>query len=153
MKRSERMAPVQQVLGGKERDRAKDMGAAQRGLGAAESRLQELQKYHADYLHGFQRTAKAGGNALALRDFQQFLGRLEDAIRQQEQIVAQARQSVDGSTRQWQSAAQRVKAVDSVVDKWQGEERRHEGRLEQKDTDERAQRQQGRGAQGKSEQH
>jgi flagellar FliJ protein len=147
------MAPVQRVLGGAERDRARDMGAAQRSLGAAETRLQELQQYHADYLNGFQRSAKAGGNALALRDFQQFLGRLEEAIRQQEQIVAQARQGVVGSTTQWQSAAQRVKAVDSVVGKWQGEERRREDRLEQKDIDERAQRQQGRGIPGKSEQH
>jgi flagellar FliJ protein len=147
------MAPVQRVLGGAERDKARDMGAAQRSLGAAESRLQELQKYHADYVHGFQRTAKAGGSALALRDFQQFLGRLEEAIRQQEQIVAQARQNVAGSTKQWQSAAQRVKAVDSVVDKWQGEERSRENRLEQKETDERAQRQKSRSVPGKSEQH
>lgn len=147
------MAPVQRVLGGAERDRAKDMGTAQRSLQAAESRLEELQKYHLDYLNSFQRTAKAGGNALALRDFQQFLGRLEEAVRQQEQIVAQARQNVAGSTKQWQSAARRVKAVDSVVGKWQGEERRREDRLEQKEIDERAQRQKGRAVPGKSEQH
>jgi flagellar protein FliJ len=147
------MEPVQQLLGSTERDRARDMGAAQRSLGAAESRLQELQQYHADYVQGFERSARAGGNALALRDFQQFLGRLEDAIRQQEQIVAQARQSVAGSTTQWQTAAQRVKAVDSVVGKWQGEERRHESRLEQKEFDERAQRQHARGPAGQVEQN
>jgi flagellar FliJ protein len=147
------MEPVRQVLGGAERARARDMGAAQRSLSAAEQRLQELQQYHADYLGGFQRSAKAGANALALRDFQQFLGRLEEAVRQQEQIVAQARQSVAGSTTQWQSAARRVKAVDSVVGKWQGEERRREGRLEQKDMDERAQRQSPRSVPGKAEQH
>jgi flagellar FliJ protein len=147
------MEPVRQVLGGAERARARDMGAAQRSLSAAEQRLQELQQYHLDYLNGFQRNAKAGANALALRDFQQFLGRLEEAVRQQEQIVAQARQSVAGSTAQWQSAARRVKAVDSVVGKWQGEERRREGRLEQKEMDERAQRQAPRSVPGKSEQH
>ncbi len=152
MKRSERMVPVQRVLGSTERERARDMGAAQQGLDSAQSRLQELQQYHAEYLHGFQQTARAGRNALALRDFQVFLGRLEDAIRQQEQIVAQARQGVAGSTRLWQSAAQRVKAVDSVVGKWQGDERRHDGRLEQKETDERAQRQPARGSTGRLEQ-
>lgn len=146
MKRSERMAPVQRVLDGTERERARDMGAAQRGLGAAEARLQELQQYHMDYVRGFQQTARAGGNVMALRDFQSFLGRLEEAIRQQEQIVAQARQSVAGSTRLWQNAARQVKAVETVVDKWQGDERRHEQRLEQKDTDERAQRQSARAA-------
>jgi flagellar FliJ protein len=152
MKRSERLAPVQRVLNGNERERARDMGAAQQGLTAAQSRLQELQQYHADYVNGFQKTAMAGRNALALRDFQLFLGRLEDAIRQQEQIVAQARQGVAGSTRQWQSAAQRVKAVETVVDKWQGDERRSAGRLEQKEIDERAQRQPARGTAGRMEQ-
>jgi flagellar protein FliJ len=153
VKRSDRMAPVQRVLGGAERDRARDMGAAQRSLQAAETRLQELQQYRSDYLGGFQRSAKAGGNVLALRDFQQFLARLEEAVRQQEQIVSQARQSVAGSTTQWQSAAKRVKAVDSVVDKWQCEERRREDQLEQKNFDERAQRQGARGISRKPEQH
>jgi flagellar protein FliJ len=150
MKRSERMGPVQKVLGGAERDRARDMGSAQQGLAAAESRLQELQQYHGDYLDSFQQTAMAGRNVMALRDFQVFLARLEDAIRQQQQIVAQARQTVAGSTKLWQSAAQRVKAVDSVVDKWQGDERRREDRLDQKDMDERAQRKP-RGAPDRSE--
>ncbi|MEO6078225.1 MAG: flagellar export protein FliJ [Steroidobacteraceae bacterium] len=146
MKRSQRLAPVQQVLDGTERDRAREMGTAQRSLGAAELRLQELQNYHAEYLKAFQRTAAAGGNALALRDFQIFLGKLEEAIRQQEQIVYGARQGVAGSTRLWQSAARRVKAVESVVDKWRGDEHRHESRLEQKDTDEHAQRRPARAA-------
>jgi flagellar FliJ protein len=152
MKRSERMVPVQQVLGKTERDRARAMGTAQQGLVAAESRLQELQQYHADYLQGFQQAARAGSNALALRDYQHFLGKLEEAMRQQEQIVAQARRGVAGTTRQWQGAAQRVKMVESVVGKWQGEELHHEDRLEQKNSDERAQRQLGRGLAGGMEQ-
>jgi flagellar protein FliJ len=152
MKRSERLAPVQHVLGGAERDRAREMGAAQQGLASAEARLQELQQYHADYVSGFQKTAKAGRNALALRDFQVFLARLEEAIRQQEQIVAQAHAGVAGSTRLWQGAAQRVKAVDSVVGTWQVDERRREGRLEQKEMDERALRQSTRSDTGGSEQ-
>jgi flagellar protein FliJ len=139
-KRSEKLAPVQRVLGSVERSRAKEMGAAQRSLEAAEARLQELQQYHADYLLNFRRSAEAGSNALALRDYKQFLGRLEEAVRQQEQIVAQARQGAAGSTRNWQSAAQRVKAVDTVVGKWQGEERRHEDRVEQRESDERGRR-------------
>jgi flagellar protein FliJ len=152
MKRSERMAPVQRVLGGAERDRARDMSTAQQALLAAQSRLAELQQYHADYVNGFQRTAMVGRNALALRDFQQFLGRLEEAVRQQEQIVAQAQAGVAGSTKLWQGAAQRVKAVDSVVGTWQVDERRREGRLEQKEIDERALRQTARGDAGRSEQ-
>jgi flagellar FliJ protein len=143
MTRSERMVPVQKVLGSTERDRARDVGAAQQALSAAETKLRDLQQYYEDYQKGFQDSARAGQNALRLRDFQLFLARLETAVNQQQQVVAQARAGVAGSTQRWQSAAQRVKAVDSVVDKWQQDEQRHMDRLEQKDTDERASRRAG----------
>lgn len=139
MKRSERMMPVQKVLGDTESDRARDLGAAQKGLQDAESRLQELRQYQNEYLAGFQQRGKAGQNALALRDYQLFLSRLEEAVRQQEQLVEQARQGVKGSATRWQSAAQKVKAVDSVVGKWRQNERRVVERGDQKESDERAQ--------------
>jgi flagellar FliJ protein len=140
MKRSERMVPVKQVLSSTERDRARDLGATQRVLTEAEVRLLDLQQYQKDYLKDFEKRAKAGGNALSLRDYQQFLARLQEAVKQQEQIVAQARDAVAASTQRWQGAARRVKAIESVVDKWQHDEARTAGRVEQKTMDERAQR-------------
>lgn len=138
-KRSERMAPVQRVLGSNEKDRARDLGAAQRQQQEAEQRLRDLQQYHDEYLRGFEQRARTGQSASSLRDYQQFLARLKEAIRQQEQLVQQSREAVAGSRQRWQSAARQVKAVDSVVGRWQGDERRREERLDQKDSDERAQ--------------
>jgi flagellar protein FliJ len=140
MKRSERMAPVQKVLGNTERDRARDLGATQKTLTEAEARLVDLQQYHSDYLQDFQQRAMAGQNALSLRDYQLFLARLREAVRQQEQIVAQARDGVASSAQRWQGAARRVKAIESVVDKWQQDEHQLATRVEQKAIDERAQR-------------
>src|SRR5690606_40924645 len=48
-----------------------------------------------------------------------FLARLDNVVRQQEQLVEQARQRVAGSRRDWQGAAQKVKAVGAVVERWQ----------------------------------
>jgi flagellar protein FliJ len=140
MKRSERMAPVKQVLGNAERDRARDMGSAQKHVDEAQSRLRDLRQYHLDYLQNFQQRARAGQSAQTLRDYQLFLARLEEAVRQQEQVVAQAIAAFDGSRARWQGAARQVKAVDAVVGKWQGDERRRADQLEQKEIDERAQR-------------
>lgn len=151
MKRSERMAPVQRMLGNTERERARDLGAAQKQLDDAQTRLRDLQQYHDEYLQGFEQRARGGLSGMALRDYRLFLSRLAEAVRQQEQLVAQAREGVAGSTRHWQGAARQVKAVESVVGRWQGEERRHADRLEQKDTDERAQRRVGAG--GSSGEH
>jgi flagellar FliJ protein len=134
------MAPVQKVLDRKEKDRARELVDAQGRLSAAQAKLQDLEQYRKDYEQAFQQRAKAGQPVRALRDFQVFLARLEQAIQQQRQIVAAAEQEVSGHSTRWQSAARQVKAVDSVVDRWQGEERRAQDRREQKETDERAQR-------------
>jgi flagellar FliJ protein len=138
-KRSERMAPVQRVLGSAEKERARDFGSAQREKEEAEKRLKDLQQYHDEYLLGFEQRARTGQSASALRDYQLFLARLKDAIKQQEQVVQQSCEAVAGSRQRWQSAARQVKAVDSVVDRWQGDERRLADRLDQKDSDEHAQ--------------
>ena len=140
MTRSERLAPVQRVLGQTEQQRARDLGEARQRLVAAETKLQDLQQYRQDYERVFQQRATTGQSVMALRDFQVFLARLDQAIQQQGQIAEAARGDVAGRTTRWQSAAWQVKAVDSVVGRWQGEERRADDRREQKDTDERAQR-------------
>ena len=134
------MAPVQKVLDRKEKDRARELGEAQTRLSAAEVKLRDLEQYRQDYEQAFQQRAKAGQPVRALRDFQVFLARLDQAIQQQRQVVAATRNDVSGHSTRWQSAARQVKAVDSVVDRWQGEERVAQDRREQKETDERAQR-------------
>jgi flagellar protein FliJ len=134
------MAPVQKVLGRKEKDRARELGEAQTRLSAAEVKLRDLEQYRQDYEQAFQQRAKAGQPVRALRDFQVFLARLDQAIQQQRQVVATTQNDVNGQSTLWRSAARQVKAVDSVVDRWQGEERRAQDRRDQKDTDERAQR-------------
>lgn len=140
MSRAERMAPVQRVFGKAERDRARDLGEAQRQLADAEARLVELRTYHGEYLGAFRKRAEDGTSIRALRDFQAFLARLETAMQQQEQLVVQARERAAGSRRSWQGAAQQVKAVDAVVDRWEQVEARALDRREQKESDERAQR-------------
>lgn len=140
MTRSERMAPVQRVFGDAERDRARELGDAQRRLADAEARLEELRAYQSDYQGAFRKRAEDGTSIRALRDFQAFLARLDEALRQQEQAVANAREQAAGSRRNWQGAARQVKAVESVVDRWQSAEARAGERREQKESDERAQR-------------
>jgi flagellar protein FliJ len=140
MKRVTRMAPVRKLLSDGERDRARDMAGAQKKLQDAEQRLQELTRYHADYVASFQRQGKEGQPVGTLRDFQAFLSRLRDAVGQQEQIVGRARGDLAGVSTQWQRAAQKSKAVENVVERWQGEERRSQDHQEQLESDERAQR-------------
>ncbi len=139
MKRSERMAPVQQVLEGTAQARARELGDGQKRLAEAEAKLTELSAYHGEYLRAYRKRAEDGTGVTRLRDFQAFLARLEQAMGQQEKIVAVAREAVASQRRNWQGAARQVKAVDSVVDRWRGDEAKAGERRDQKETDERAQ--------------
>lgn len=138
MTRAERMAPVQRVFGEAERDRARELGDAQRRLAEAEARLAELRSYQAEYIGSFRQRARDGQPVMALRDFQVFLARLEEALRQQERAVTAAREQAAGCRRTWQGAARQVQAMESVVDRWQAVESRAGTRREQKESDELA---------------
>ena len=140
MTRSERMAPVQQVLEQGEKTRARELGQGQQRLSEAEAKLAELKTYHGEYLVTYRKRAEDGTHVTKLRDFQAFLARLEQAMAQQEKVVAQARDAVQNHRQNWQGAARQVRAVESVVDRWRSIEVRAGERREQKDTDERAQR-------------
>lgn len=140
MKRTRQIAPVQKAFSAAEQERAREMGAAARKLEVAQQKLAELRRYRDDYTASFEARARNGSGVAALRDFQAFLARLDLAVRQQEEIVNQAREEQAVQTRNWQVAARRSRALDTVVERWQGEERRLEERHEQRQTDERAQR-------------
>jgi flagellar FliJ protein len=138
MTRSERMQPVQKVATANERREAGELANSEQKLLESERKLTELKQYEQDYRDGFNARVSAGMGGNGLRDYQQFLSRLMEAIRQQTQIVARARSERDAQQGQWREAAQRNKAIDRVVDTWKADERRHEDRREQRDTDERA---------------
>jgi flagellar FliJ protein len=140
MTRSGRMKPVQEVVGAAERHEATQLVATEDRLAECERKLEELRQYEHDYRQGFNLRATAGMGGRGLRDYQLFLARLREAIRQQTQLVSNARAERDAQQEHWREAAVRHKAIDHVVTNWQAEERRHVEHREQRDSDERAQR-------------
>jgi flagellar protein FliJ len=140
MKRAERLQMVQDVVDGQERRRAEALAASERRVTEGEAKLAELQSYHANYLRGFAVRAESGIDGAMARDYQAFLARLEEAIRQQNQVVIGARAQRDSELQTWQGAAQRAEAVGQMVKRFQTEEERALDRREQNESDERSQR-------------
>jgi flagellar FliJ protein len=128
------------VIEAAEQKLAQSLAAQQRRVGDAESKLLELERYRGEYEQGLTQRAGVGIGVAQLRDYQAFLGRLSEAIRQQQAVVQRARAERDAEQQRWQQAARRVKAIDHVAEQWQAEERRAADQREQRDTDERAQR-------------
>jgi flagellar FliJ protein len=139
-KRSVRLQPVHQVVEDNERKVARKLAQAEQRAREAQQKLAELERYHAEYARGFQQRAMNGIGAVGLRDYQVFLAKLNEAIKQQRGIVQRTEGERELVRREWTKAAQRTKAVAHVMEKWVAEERRALERREQLETDERGQR-------------
>jgi flagellar FliJ protein len=138
--RAKRMKPVQNLYDDTERRLAVGLATIERRVAEAEAKLQELERYRGDYDKQFAQRAGGGIGVTALRDYQAFLSRLSDAIKQQHAVVKRAQSERDAERLRWQEAAKRAKALGHVVEQWQSEERRASDRREQHESDERAQR-------------
>jgi flagellar FliJ protein len=134
------MQTVERVVSDVEKKRAEALAARERHVNECESKLQELESYQKSYAEQFHTRAGAGIGAAGLRDFQTFMLRLGEAVKQQTQLVAKAKADRDAERTVWQHAAQRKEAVGGLVERWQVEERKLQDKQDQRDTDERAQR-------------
>ncbi len=140
MKRAARLQPVQKIVVDAERKQAEQLAVAERALAAQEKKLSELTAYRDDYTQGFARRASGGMGARDLVDYQAFMARLNDAIKQQTAVVQKFCGERDAQSKRWQEAALRAKALGHVITGWQQEAARAADKRDQRETDERAQR-------------
>ena len=138
MPRARQLKTAQRLFDDDERRNAETLALAERQLRESETKLAELTSYQADYLRDFAKRAGGGMNAASARDYQTFIARLDEALRQQNELVAQARAQQAEQLGKWRGAARRSMAVDRAVERHATEERRTVERREQRDTDERA---------------
>jgi flagellar protein FliJ len=134
------MKTVQRAIEDDERRRAEQLAVSERRVSECEAKLVELETYQTSYAQQFSVRAGAGIGGAGLRDFQTFLARLAEAVKQQAQVVQRARVERDSERQRWQGAASRAKAVGGVVKRWQLEDQRESERREQNESDERSQR-------------
>jgi flagellar FliJ protein len=139
MKRVERLQMVEHAIGDIERRRAEALATSERHLAACAEKLAELENYHGVYTRQFNERAEAGIGGAGARDYQTFLARLAEAVRQQSLLVARARTERDAERVSWQGAAQRAEVVGRLVRRWRTDEQRLADQTEQRESDERAQ--------------
>ena len=137
---SKRFKPVLRVAESRERNAAHQFGNSQRNMQEQEAKLEELRRYHQEYLDRFNVAARSGMTAAQLREYQAFIAKLELAICEQETVVQAS--DTDCSTKQaeWQQKHVRSKVLDKVVQRCEAEERRTQESREQMETDDRNQR-------------
>ena len=143
MSRSKRMKPVQRVAETREQAAVQKLGESQQCLEAQRIKLEELCRYRDQYSESFRTSGGQGLDANRLQDYRVFLARLNEAIRQQEDILAQCTRDHEQTRQQWIQTRNHHQAIDKVVENYRSEEQKARDRHEQKEQDECAQRSSG----------
>jgi flagellar FliJ protein len=138
MKRAARLDQLRTELDNQQKGLRQKLVVTERRAQEAADRLAELRQYRDEYANGFAARAAAGIGGAGLRDYQAFLLRLEEAVRQQQHLTARAEAELEFERQRWREAAIQVKAVESVGARWRSEEQVLTDRAEQRETDERA---------------
>ena len=139
MPRIRQLKTAHGVLESDERRKAQTLAASERAVHESEAKLAELCGYRDAYLRDFAARAGGGISAARARDYQVFLARLDEALREQTEIVARAKTQRTDLLAKWRGAARRTAAVDRALQRNLTEERHRLERREQGDADERAQ--------------
>lgn len=120
---------------------ARRLGAALSASRDAEQRLEMLQEYRSEYNARFQASMANGVSASAYRNFQLFLGKLDQAIAGQQQIVQQSQRRIGHERGAWQDSERKRKSYDLLATRAEEKEQKKEVKRDQRAMDEHAARQ------------
>lgn len=117
---------------------AAELGALHGERARSQSQLDALIAYRAEYGERLARAMAAGLSMHRLDNDQRFLASLDEAIAQQEQIVANSEHRLADGKSQWQDRQRRLKSFDALAERRRVSDARREARREQQDNDEAA---------------
>lgn len=140
MSPSKRLKPVQRFAHSKEQKAARMMGQAKKNLQQEEAKLEQLKLYHQEYLERFQQMAAEGMSSTQLLEYRAFLAKLDEAIKQQQEVVAASVVNHSSSKNFWKKKHSRTQALNKAVERFQQQELKSADRIEQKESDDRGQR-------------
>ncbi len=138
MTRNKPLVTVAKIATDRERNAAREMGHSQAELDVHAARLDELNNYRRQYLQQFQVASKQGLGVVQLQEYQIFLGRLDDAIKQQQKLLEGSRLTHEERQKLWLGLRGKVKALDKIIHKRQQQQLAEQGRREQSESDDQS---------------
>lgn len=111
----------------------------------ADEKLKQLLAYRESYRERLRESSGNGTSAMALRDFQLFLAKLDTAIKLQQDEVARCQECWNAGQQEWLRQRGKLKAFDTLSQRHRRAEEKRENRMEQKEQDEFSSRQNDRG--------
>ncbi len=102
----------------------------------AEEQLSTLLVYRQDYADRLQQSVKAGLSASNYRNFRQFIATLDEAISQQNKVMARIDLQVEQSRSNWQAEKRRLGSFETLQTRKEHQQLLRDNRNEQRANDE-----------------
>ena len=126
MKRSERMKIVKTLAEREEHTERLNMSESQSKLDAEMQRLDELKTYRQSY--DVKRNLDDGLPASRWQDYHRFLGRLEQAVATQENVVRDGKSRREAHRQRWMVKQQRLESLSRIIKRYRIAEIEETGR-------------------------
>jgi flagellar FliJ protein len=105
---------------------------------SALAKLAALQQYRRDYSAQFEAAAKQGMTPIDMQNFQRFIERLDQAIRQQQGEIEKARNSVQRGRTELLDTTRKMRSFDTLAQRHADNEKKIEAKTEQRQQDEQS---------------
>lgn len=119
-------------------DAAKRLGMAMKGVEDAQQKLTLLNQYRDDYMMRFQQSMRNGLTAMAYANYQQFIGKLDQAINGQQLVVRDATLRVERERENWQASERKRMSYGTLAERAEKAQQAKDNKREQKQMDEYA---------------
>jgi flagellar FliJ protein len=102
----------------------------------AQNQFSMLQDYRQDYADRLQKATVSGLSASNYHNFRQFIATLDDAISQQNRVVAQIDKKIENARQHWYAEKRRLNSYETLVARQVRQQMLQENRREQIASDE-----------------
>ncbi|MBV1875835.1 MAG: flagellar export protein FliJ [Cycloclasticus sp.] len=137
LKKSKRFGPVKKIAENNETVAAVKMKQSFQEQQESLKQLEKLKGYRDDYVAQFKVKGQGGMSASRLREYQEFVQKLDHAIDEQIRAVQSMRDRVGEDRQAFKKTNSRKKVVEKLIEKSKQQELTEVGRQEQNEADDR----------------
>lgn len=130
------LQPLLEIMQTRADDATRQLGQLIAAEESQKSRLQMLEQYRSEYAQRMSQATAEGITRLVLRNYQDFLARIDEAITQQRLAVQNSENNTKAGQEHWKSQNKQLKAIDTLSLRHDARQRYRENKQEQKLQDE-----------------
>ncbi len=134
------LQPLLELMQERTDDATRKLGKLIAAENNEKSRLQMLENYRKEYSANLLKASQNGLSPLAIANYQEFLGRIDEAIEAQKQTVIRSKNNAELGKQEWQKQNTKLQAINTLAERHQQRLQKIENKKEQKLSDEFANR-------------